>query len=88
MESYVRSFCLLAECGVDRLPFLLLKDLTREEAGRWWKGAIEKMIEGKFPALLQQPGWPDELRAVSSGTEADMRKELKDYCRDKVKQFA
>lgn len=88
MESYVRSFRLLAECGVDRLHFLLLKDLTREEAGQWWKGAIEKMIEERFPALLEQPSWREELRAVSSGTRADMRKELKDYCREKVKQFA
>lgn len=88
MQSYVRSFCLLGECGVERLHFLLLNDLTREEAGRWWKNAIEKMIERRFPALLQQRIWVDELKAVSSGTSADMRKELKDYCRDKVKQFA
>ena len=78
----------MGECGVERLHFLLLKDLTREEAGRWWKNAIEKMIEERFPVLLGLPVWRDELRAVSSGTEADMRKELKDYCREKVKQFA
>lgn len=88
MKNHVRSFCLLAECGVERLHFLLLKDLTREEARRWWKNAIEKMIEERFPALLGQPSWLAELRAVSSGTNADMRKELKDYCREKVKQFA
>jgi hypothetical protein len=58
--------------------------LTREEARRWWKNAIEK----RFPMLLRLPMWRDELRAVSSGTDADMRKELKDYCREKVKQFA
>jgi hypothetical protein len=45
-------------------------------------------LHPRFPTLLQQPLWRKELRAVSSGTEADMRKESKDYCRDKVKQFA
>jgi hypothetical protein len=88
MEKHLRFFCLLAECGVKRLDFLLLKDLTRDEAGQWWKNAIEKMIERRFPALVRQPVWRNELKKVSSGTNAGMRKELKDYCRDKVKQFA
>jgi len=88
MEGYVRSFCLLGDCGVERLHFLLLPELTCEKANVWWKNAVEKMIAGRFPDLLLQPVWVRELRAVSSGTEADMLKELKDYCRDKVKQFA
>jgi hypothetical protein len=88
VEGYVRFFCMQADCGVERLDFLLLSELTRETAAKWWKGAIEKMVEARFPALLQQPLWLKELKAVSSGTEADMRKELKDYCRDKVRQFA
>jgi len=87
VEGYVRFFCMESDCGVERLDSLLLPELTRETAVRWWKGAIEKMVEARFPALLQQPLWRKELTAVSSGTDADMRKELKDYCRDKVKQF-
>lgn len=70
------------------MHFLLLPELTRQTAGQWWKSAIEKMIEERFPSLLQAGRWREQLRAVSSGTEADMRKELKDYCRDKVRQFA
>lgn len=88
IEKHLRFFCLLAECGAERLDFLLLKDLTRDEAGHWWKNAIEKMTEKRFPALLRLPVWREELKKVSSGTHAGMRKELKDYCRDKVKQFA
>ncbi|MEN3371174.1 MAG: hypothetical protein V7609_3317 [Verrucomicrobiota bacterium] len=88
ISRHVRFFCLQADCGVDRLDSLLLAELTRETADKWWKGAIEKMVEGRFPALLQEPSWRKELTAVSSGTAADMRKELKDYCREKVKQFA
>jgi hypothetical protein len=85
---YVRAFCMQGDCGVQRLDSLVLPELTRKTADNWWKVAIEKMVEARFPALLQQPLWRKELTAVSSGTEADMRKELKDYCRDKVKQFA
>jgi hypothetical protein len=85
---HVRAFCLQSDCGVRRLNSLILPALTRETAEKWWKVAIEKMVEARFPGLLQQPSWHNELRAVSSGTQADMRKELKDYCRDKVKQFA
>lgn len=88
ISSYISFFCMQAECGAERLHFLVLKDLTRKEAANWWKNAIEKMIEARFRALLNQPLWARELKAVSSGTTADMRKELKDYCRDKVKQFA
>lgn len=88
VEGHVRFFCMQFDCGVERLDSLLLPELTRETAIKWWKGAIEKMVEARFPALLQQPLWFKELSAVSSGTKADMRKELKDYCRDKVKQFA
>jgi hypothetical protein len=84
----IRSFCLLGGCGWERLHFLLLPELTRENAGMWWKNAIEKMVEARFPSLLQDPLWLKDLKAVSSGTRADMRKELKDYCREKVKQFA
>src|SRR6266478_9527454 len=85
---YVRAFCLQGECGAERLDSLILPELTRETAEVWWKVAIEKMVEARFPGLLQQPLWCKELKAVSSGTESDMRKELRDYCRDKVKQFA
>jgi hypothetical protein len=88
IEDYLRFFCMEADCGVERLDALLLPELTRETAAKWWKGAIEKMVDARFPAILQQPLWLKELTAVSRGTEADMRKELKDYCRDKVKQFA
>lgn len=88
VEGYVRFFCMESDCGVERHDSLLLPELTRETAAKWWKGAIEKMVEARFPALLLQPLWLKELSTVSSGTEADMRKELKDYCRDKVKQFA
>jgi len=73
---------------MQRLDSLVLGELTRQTADEWWKGAIEKMVEARFPALLQEPLWLKELAAVSRGTKADMRKELKDYCRDKVKQFA
>lgn len=45
-------------------------------------------IELSWPANEPGGSMKSHLRAVSSGTEADMRKELKDYCRDKVKQFA
>jgi hypothetical protein len=88
MERHVRMFCLLAECGVERLHFLLLPDLTPEQAKVWWKNAIEKMIESKFDALLQEPAWMKELKDVSTGTRADMLRKLKDYSREKVKQFA
>jgi hypothetical protein len=87
MKEHLRFFCLLEGCGANRLHFLILKDLTKAEALNWWKGAIEKMVEQKFPDLMQHPNWIRELKRVSSGTVADMRKELKDYCRDKVKQF-
>jgi hypothetical protein len=43
--DYLRSFCLLADCGWERLHFLLLAELTRESARFWWKNAIEKMVE-------------------------------------------
>ena len=88
MESHLRFFCLLADCGVERLHFLTLPELTAETASKWWKGAIEKMVEARFPILFGQPSWENELKAVSRGTKADMRKELKDYCVGKVKQFA
>jgi hypothetical protein len=88
IESYIRMFCLQGDCGVERLNFLLLPELTREQANVWWKNAIERMVEAKFDALLQDPEWARELRAASSGTKADMLKELKDYSRDKVKRFA
>lgn len=87
IDDYLRAFCMQAECGTERLHFLLLPDLTKETAARWWKGAIEKMVEDRFPKLLQTPRWHKELKDASTGTERDMRKELKDYCRDKVKQF-
>lgn len=57
-------------------------------ARAWWKGAIEKMVEAKFPMLLQNPIWERELKAVSRKTKADMLKELEDYSENKVKQFA
>lgn len=87
VEDHVRFFCMQAGCGKERLDFLLLPELTGQTAKDWWKGAIEKMTEDRFPQLLKQSVWVRELKKVSSGTEADMRKELKDYCRDKVKQF-
>lgn len=88
LDSHLRFFGMLKGCGVDRLHFLLLPELTKETAMAWWKGAIEKMIDSKFPRLLEEPHWEKELRAISRGTKADMRKELKDYCVGKVKQFA
>lgn len=88
IETHLEFFCLMKDCGSERLHFLLLPELAVETATDWWKGAIEGMVEAKFPALLQEPGWAKELKAVSRGTEADMRKELKDYCVGKVKQFA
>jgi hypothetical protein len=87
MESRLLFFCLLAGCGAERLHFLTLPELTTETATIWWKGAIERMVEARFPSLLEHPAWKKELKAVSSGTKADMRKELKDYCIAKVKQF-
>lgn len=87
VDDHVRIFCIQGGCGKERLHFLLLPELTRQAATVWWKGAIEKMVEDRFPELLKQPVWVRELKKVSTGTEADMRKELKDYCRDKVKQF-
>jgi hypothetical protein len=88
IERHVRFFCLLSDCGSERLHFLLLPELTSKTAPTWWKSAIEKMVEARFPALLQQPCWEKELKAASRGTKADKRKELKDYCVGKVKQFA
>lgn len=88
IESRLEFFCVLAGCGVERLHFLTLPELTRQTDSIWWKGAIEQMVVARFPALLGNPAWEKELRAVSSGTKADMRKELKDYCVEKVKQFA
>lgn len=84
---HVRFFSMLAECGSERLHFLLLPELTAKTARTWWKDAIEKMVEARFSSLLQNPGWTRELKAVSSGTKADMLKELKDYSQNKVKQF-
>lgn len=86
--SYLRLFCLLADCGPARLHFLVLPKLTVASASIWWKDAIEKMLEERFPKLLERPSWLDALRSVSTGTRADMLKELKDYSRDKVRQFA
>ena len=88
MESRLRTFCILYGCGFDRVHFLALPDLTPGTASVWWKAAIEKMVEARFPSLLQHPAWENELKGVSTGTKADMRKELKDYCIGKVKQFA
>ncbi len=88
MGRYLRFFSLLADCGVKRLHFLTLPELRVETAPKWWKGAIEEMVEAKFPILVKQRSWEKELKAVSRGTTADMRKELKDYCVGKVKQFA
>ncbi len=88
LGEHVRFFCMQAGCGEERLHFLLLLELNEQTASTWWKGAIEEMVERRFPQLLRQPAWVRELKKVSSGTDADMRKELKDYCRDKVKQFA
>ena len=62
-------------------------ELTREDdeaARKWWKEAIEQMVENRFPALLESPTWVKLLKKVSSGTEADMFKELKDYSSGKV----
>lgn len=81
-------FCLQADCGTERLHFLCLPELTKKTATTWWKLAIERMVESRFPSLLKHPGWEKELKAVSTGTRADMLKELKDYSREKVKQFA
>lgn len=81
-------FSLCRGGGVQRLPFLCLPELTPASARQWWKQAIEGMVEARFPSLLEQPAWEKELKAVSSGTRADMLKELKDYSRDKVRQFA
>lgn len=85
---HLRFFCLCSGGGVDRLHHLTLPDLSRQTASRWWKGAVERMVEAKFPSLLHQPAWVLELKRVSRGTESDMRKELKDYCVGKVRQFA
>ncbi len=75
--EHVRFFCMQAGCGEEQLHFLLLPELNERTASRWWKGAIEEMLERRFPQLLKQPVWARELKKVSSGTEADMRKELK-----------
>ena len=88
MKSHLRFFCILTDCGVDRIHFLVLKELTQWESLNWWKGAVEKMVEAKFPTLLQQPVWKGELKKVSSGTQSDMLHELKKFCVGKVKQFA
>jgi hypothetical protein len=88
METRLLFFCVLDGCGAERLHFLTLPDLTTQTASIWWKGAIEKMVEARFPSLVNLPAWEKELRAVSTGTKADMLKELKDYCIGKVKQFA
>jgi hypothetical protein len=88
VEKHLRFFCIVRNCGEERLHFLILPELIRQSDPRWWKLAIEKMVEDRFPALLQIPIWVEELKAVSRGTKADMLKELKDYSRDKVKQFA
>ena len=85
---YVRFFSMLSDCGVGRLHFLLLPELTVTTARTWWKDAIEEMVEAKFPSLLKNPVWVRELKRVSTGTRADMLKELKDYSENKVKQFA
>ena len=87
LDDYLRLFCMTQDGGIERLHFLWLPGLTKATARRWWKGAIEQMVESRFVELLNNPLWLRELRAVSSGTEADMRKELKDYCREKVNQF-
>ncbi|MBE0543582.1 MAG: hypothetical protein IH623_19730 [Verrucomicrobia bacterium] len=88
LGSHLELFCMFAECGVARLHFLTLPELTAAAAPLWWKGAIEKMVEARFPKLLEIPSWLECLQAVSTGTKPDMLKELKDYSRDKVKQFA
>jgi hypothetical protein len=88
MKSHLRFFCILTDCGVDRIHFLALEELTQKESPNWWKKAIEKMVEAKFPKLLQQPVWKKELKKVSSGTQSDMLHEFKKFCIGKVKQFA
>jgi hypothetical protein len=88
MKSHLRFFCILSGCGVDRIHFLALEELTQKESPHWWKKAIEKMVEVKFPKLLEQPVWKTELKKVSSGTQSDMLHELKKFCVGKVKQFA
>lgn len=88
MAQHLRFYCMCVDCGTDRLHFLTLPELTIQTARMWWKEAIEKMVEARFPTLLENPAWQKELNDVSSGTRADKLKELKDYSRDKVKQFA
>jgi len=87
-EFHLRFFCLCHGGGQERLHFLCLPELTQSSSPHWWKHAIETMVEARFPALLEQPAWFKELKAISTGTRADMLKELKDYSREKVKQFA
>lgn len=71
------------------LHFLCLPDLSKATEGTWWKQAIEPMVEEKFPALMDQPVWLNELKAVTDGgTDSAMLKALKDYSRKKVRQFA
>jgi hypothetical protein len=83
----LRFFCMVSGCGSERLHFLLLPKLTSQTTRKWWKGAIENMLEAKYSALLQSPVWFRELKKASTGTKADMLKELKDYSANKVKQF-
>lgn len=87
MTFHLKFFCTLADCGVERLHLLTLPELAVSTAPVWWKEAIEKMLEARFPKLLETPSWLECLKAVSTGTKADMLKELKDYSRDKVRQF-
>lgn len=88
LNASLRFFCMLNGCGIDRIHFLALNELTKYESKKWWKEAIEPMVEAKFPALLKEPLWNRELVKISNGTEKDMLHELKKYCAGKVSQFA